>query len=138
MGTTRAPDKTSACRRSTGTILIVTTTPGRYKGLAGDLEFIAPDLAPICAAVALGAAHRAIVAEVIAPDGRELGYRIAQLLRMQYRVTCPIYLTAVNPTASARAYAMQCGATRLMRDDEDLLEDLVHFGLGASATAHRL
>lgn len=126
MGTTQAPDKTPFCRRSTGTILIVTARPGRYEGLPGDLVFVAPDMAPICTAAAHGAAYRAIVAEVIAPDGRELGYRVAQLLRTQFMVMCPIYLTAVNPTASARAYAMQCGATRLMRDDEDLLEDLAH------------
>lgn len=133
MGTTQAPAQRPLEAGRTGTILIVTGRPERYSALPGNLEFIAHDVAAICAAAAHGDAYRAVIAEVNDPDGREVGYRIAQLLRTQFMLLCPIFLTTAKPTACAKAYAIQCGATKLMRDDDDLVEDLLHLGL-AEAT----
>lgn len=134
MGTTRTPAQRPVHQGSTGRILIITSAPERYAALPGRLEFVALELSEICAAAAHGDDIEAIVSEVISPDGRELGYRVAHLLRSQFMLSCPIYLVAECTSPSARAYAIQCGATKLMRDDEHLVDDLMRFGLAATTS----
>jgi hypothetical protein len=106
-------------------VLIVTSTPSRFASICAEPDFVATDLEAICAAASRRSVYRAVVAGVTDADGRESGYRLAQLLRTQLHMRCPIYLFSATATPSARAYALQCGATKLLNDDQDLINDLL-------------
>lgn len=106
-------------------LLIVTDTPARFAPLASEVDFVLTEREAICTVAAKSNDYRAVVAGVAEADGRESGYRLVQLLRTELEMRCPIYLFSVTPTPSSRAYALQCGATKLLTDDQDLIEDLM-------------
>ena len=106
-------------------LLILTDAPARFAPLAAEADFVRTEREAICTLAAKQNEYRAVVAGVAEADGRESGYRLVQLLRTQLQMCCPIYLFSPVPTPSSRAYATQCGATKLLTDDQDLVSDLL-------------
>lgn len=115
-------------------LLILTDAPERFAPFAFEADFVMTEREAICMLAARQSDYRAVIAGVAEVDGRECGYRLAQLLRAQMQMRCPIYLFSRSPTPSSRAYALQCGATKLLTDDQDLVDDLVLL-VGAKRTA---
>lgn len=107
-------------------VLILSNSPDRFARLADVGVFVVSESQAICVLAVQPNSYRAIVAGVAGSDGRESGYRLVQFLRSQLQVRCPIYLFSPMPTPSSRAYALQCGATRVLTDDQDLIGDLQH------------
>lgn len=106
-------------------LLILTDAPARFAQFAAESDFFATEREAICALAARQNEYRAVIAGVAEVDGRECGYRLVQILRAQLQMRCPIYLFSTTPTPSSRAYALQCGATKLLTDDQDLIGDLL-------------
>jgi hypothetical protein len=78
------------------------------------------------------------MADVVGQCGRESGYRLTQALREQLEVRCPIFLLSAAPTSRSRAHALQCGATRVLADDHNLIDDLMLLVRGdGSSIYHR-
>lgn len=108
-----------------GVILVWSRAPERFKTLPGDIVAVDSDVSAICTAAARGHACQAVIADVVGPDGSERGYRLTHLLRTHLKMVCPIFLIAATCSASSRAYALQCGATRLLNDHHEIVEDLL-------------
>ena len=106
-------------------LLILTHAPARFAPFAAEADFVHTERDAICTLAAKQNEYRAVIAGVAEPDGRESGYRLVQLVRTQLQMHCPIYLFSPAPTPSSRAYALQCGATKLLTDDPDLISDLL-------------
>jgi hypothetical protein len=106
-------------------LLILTDAPARFAPFASEADFVLNERQAICTLAARQNEYRAVIAGVAEADGRECGYRFVRLLRTQLLMRCPIYLFSQAPTPSSRAYALQCGATKLLTDDQDLVDDLV-------------
>jgi hypothetical protein len=106
-------------------LLILTDTPARFAPFAAEADFVLSERDAICTLAARQNEFRAVIAGVAEADGRESGYRLVQLLRTQLQMRCPIYLFSPAPTPSSRAYALQCGATKLLTDDQDFVDDLL-------------
>jgi hypothetical protein len=106
--------------------LILSNSPDRFARLADVGVLVVSESQAICVLAGQPNSYRAVVAGVAGSDGRESGYRLVQFLRSQLQVRCPIYLFSPMPTPSSRAYALQCGATRVLTDDQDLIGDLLH------------
>lgn len=106
-------------------LLILTDAPARFAPFASEADFVMTEREAICMLAARQNDYRVVIAGVAEADGRESGYRLVQLLRAQLQMRCPIYLFSPAPTPSSRAYALQCGATKLLTDDQDLVDDLV-------------
>jgi len=106
-------------------LLILTDAPARFAQFAAEADFVLTEREAICALAAKQSDYRAVIAGVAEADGRESGYRLVQLLRTQLLMRCPIYLFSPVPTPSSRAYALQCGATKLLTEDQDLIGDLL-------------
>lgn len=107
-------------------LLILTDTPTRFAPFESEADFVLSEREAICALAAKQNEYRAVIAGVAEADGRESGYRLAQVLRTHLQMHCPIYLFSPTPTPSSRAYALQCGASKLLADDQDLIGDLLY------------
>lgn len=125
----KAAERWAGNRRTTagsgGVILVWSRAPERFKTLPGEIVAVDSDVSAICTAAARGGACKAVIADVVGPDGSERGYRLAHLLRTSLKMMCPIFLIAASRSASSRAYALQCGATKLLTDDQHLVDDLL-------------
>lgn len=106
-------------------LLVVTSVPTRFEPFAMEADFVSNEREAIAAMLTRQHDYRAVIAAVAAADGREDGYRMARMLRTQLQVRCPIFLFSTSPTPSSRAYALQCGATKLLTDDHELVNDLL-------------
>lgn len=106
-------------------LLILTDEPARFAPFAAEADFVQSEREAICSLAAQQSRYRAVIAGVAEVDGRESGYRLVMLLRSQLQMRCPIYLFSRAPTLSSRAFALQCGATKLLADDQDLVDDLL-------------
>jgi hypothetical protein len=106
-------------------LLILTDAPARFAPFAAEADFVRTEREAICAVAAKQSEYRAVVAGVAEADGRESGYRLVRVLRTQLQMRCPIYLVSPTPTPSSRAYALQCGVSRLLADDQELMGDLL-------------
>lgn len=115
----------SAGADTTQRLLILTAAPERFAQFAAEADFVLSEREAICTLAVRQNEYRAVIAGVEEADGRECGYRLVQLLRTQLQMRCPIYLFSAAPTPSSRAYALQCGATKLLTDDQGLIDDLV-------------
>jgi hypothetical protein len=121
-------------------LLVVAAPNDRLARLGEPIDFATDEIHAITRVVSREFGYRAVVAWVEDSTGRSTGYRLTMTLRGQLQLSCPIYLVSTKPTPSARAYALQCGATRLLADDEDLLDDLSYLlkaGRGEGATKAR-
>jgi DNA-binding response OmpR family regulator len=105
-------------------LLIVAEDHERYKSLDTAIQFVSSEREALCAAVTQPQRYRAVIARVAGADGRQGGYSLVMTLRKQLQMLCPIFLLTRAPTHSSRAYALQCGATDLLADDQDLIEVL--------------
>lgn len=104
-------------------LLVVAAPNDRLARLGEPIDLATDEVQAITRVVSREFSYRAVVAWVEDSAGRSTGYRLAMTLRGQLQLTCPIYLVSSKPTPGARAYALQCGATRLLADDADLLDD---------------
>jgi hypothetical protein len=114
-------------------LLILTSAPERFAPFAAEADFVLTEREAIYTLAAGQSEYRPVIASVAEADGRESGYRLVQFLRTQLQMRCPIYLFSPAPTLSSRAYALQCGATKLLTDDQDLIGDLLQL-LGESGS----
>lgn len=106
-------------------VLVISHQHERFHALSANAEIVASACEALSRLAGCPAAYVAVVAPVRAADGRETGYRLAWTMRRELGIACPIMLFSNWVTASARAYAMQCGATRLLVDDMHLVDDLI-------------
>jgi len=116
-------------------VLVVGAQPERFRELPLDVEIVAAESEALTRLAACPSAYGAVVAPVKGADGRETGYRLARTMRCELGVVCPILLFSEWVTPSTRAFAMQCGATRVLLDDDHLMDDLVDILAFPDATA---
>jgi hypothetical protein len=106
-------------------VLVISPQAERFRALPLEVEIVAAASEAVSRLADRSSPYGAIVAPVKESDGRETGYRVARMMRCELGVVCPIVLFSDWVTPSTRAFAIQCGATRLLVDDHHLLEDLV-------------